>query len=77
MSFLSYLLPNEHKILTTERVMDAMHSLISNRLYRPVYVGKSGLKDVFNDEDAVLTAEQLDEIIVNSPQQHKESGTFR
>jgi hypothetical protein len=54
--------------------MDVMRSLIGNRLYRPVYVGRSVLKDIFNDEDAALTAEQIDKIILNSPQKHKEAG---
>jgi hypothetical protein len=51
-----------------------MRSLISKRHYRPFYVGRSELKDVFDDEDAILTAQQIDEIIDNSPQKHKEAG---
>lgn len=68
------MLPFEYQTLTNERVLDIMHLLIGKRLYCPSYVRRSVLRDVFKNEDAPLTTEQLDEIIKNSPQKHKEKG---
>jgi len=72
--FLSCLLPFEHQVLTNKRVLDVIRSLIGKRLYRPSYVNRSALKDVFDNEDVLLTTKQLDKIILNSPQKHKETG---
>jgi hypothetical protein len=69
--FLPCLLQYEYQTLTTERVMDVMHALVGKRFYRPADVGRSALKDIFDDEDTYLTVRQIDEIIENSPQKHK------
>jgi hypothetical protein len=61
-------------ILTAERVMEVVRLIVGGRLYRPVYVGRSALKNIFDDEDQFLTDDQIAEIITNSPQKHKEAG---
>ncbi|GHU75122.1 hypothetical protein FACS1894188_05280 [Clostridia bacterium] len=54
--------------------MSIVFNVIQKKLYRPVYVGRSDLKDIFDADDTELTDSQVEEIIENSPQQHKEAG---
>ncbi|MEG1143379.1 MAG: AlwI family type II restriction endonuclease, partial [Bacilli bacterium] len=73
--FLNCLLPFEGMILTDDLIMKIVHSIIKNKLYRPVYVGKiTSIKNAFDEEDGKLTDREVREIIKCSPQKHKEKG---
>lgn len=73
--FLKCLLPYENQVLTHSIIMKIVRNVISCKLYRPVYVGQiTSIKLLFDDEDAELSEQNLDDIIINSPQQHKEYG---
>jgi len=74
-SFINCLLPYENKILTNDIIMEIVEKIIGNKLYRPLYVGRTlNIKNVFDSDDVELTKAQINEIIVNSPQNHKEAG---
>lgn len=70
--FLKALLPFENRILTHEIIMDIVSILISNKVYTPLYA-QHNHKNIL-DSDENFTHEQAQEIIENSPQNHKEAG---
>ena len=73
--FLNCLLPFENKILTSELIHEVVKNIIKNKLYKPVYVDRTPLlKNIYLDEDTTYNNEQIEDIIKNSPQQHKEAG---
>lgn len=72
--FLTCILPFEGQILTNEIINQVAETLIKKKLYCPVYIGRiPKLKAVLNEERDFSDAE-VDEIIQNSPQNHKEAG---
>lgn len=70
--FLKVLLPYEERILTHEIIMEIIASWIQNKFYTPNYA-KLNFKDIL-ESDEVFTDSQVQEIIENSPQNHKEAG---
>lgn len=73
--FLNCLLPYEGQILTNELILGIVRKVIKEKLYRPNYISKvAELNEVYMDDDLSFSDEQLDEIISNSPQKHKEAG---
>lgn len=73
--FLNCLLPFEGMTLTNDLIDSIVKKVIREKLYKPNYIGKnSELGDVYKDDDAYFTEEQLEEIVFNSPQKHKEKG---
>lgn len=72
--FLNCILPFEGQVLTNDIINQVAAILIKKKLYRPVYIGQvPRLKSVLNDERD-FTNDEVDEIILNSPQNHKEAG---
>lgn len=74
--FLNCIIPFEGKVLTNEVIHEVAVNLISKKLY---YTQKYEMKvpeyrAIFKDENAEFTREQVEDIIKNSPQQHKEAG---
>lgn len=73
--FLKQILPFENHILTDDIIMDIVRNIIKNKLYKPYYIDRnSNLKKVYYSEDLSFSDDQVDEIIINSPQKHKEAG---
>lgn len=74
--FLNCILPFEGKILTNEIIHEVTINLISKKLY---FTQKYEMiipeyKAIYVDENAKFTREQVEDIIENSPQNHKEAG---
>jgi hypothetical protein len=63
------------QILTNDIVDKVVFDLISKKLYIPMYARRiPHLNNQLVDEDAAFSKDDTEEIIINSPQQHKESG---
>ncbi len=74
-SFLNQILPFENHILTNEVIMKIVHNIIQNKLYKPYYISRNQvLNSIYDDEEKTFTDDQVEEIIINSPQIHKEAG---
>ena len=74
-SFLNQILPFENHILTNEIIMKVVHNNIQNKLYKPNYIKHNhALNDIYENEDLQFSDDQVEEIIINSPQDHKEAG---
>lgn len=74
--FVKNLLPFEGQILTNEVIHEVAVNLITDKLY---YTQKYEMKvpeykKIYNDPDLKFTREQVEDIIENSPQEHKEAG---
>lgn len=70
--FLKALLAFENRILTHEIIMQVVAYLIENKIYIPNYANKEFKNIVDSDEN--FNPQQVQEIIENSPQNHKEAG---
>lgn len=74
-NFLRCILPFEGKKLTSEVVHDVVKNVIREKEYIPLYVSRNPkLKEILKSEDSTFSDSQLEEIILNSPQKHKEAG---
>lgn len=72
--FLMCILPFEGQILTNDIVYKVAATLIKKKLYQPVYITRiPALKEILNEERE-FTNSEVDEIMMNSPQNHKEAG---
>ena len=74
--FLNCILPFEGKILTNEIIHEVTVNLISKKLYftQKYEMKIPEYKAIYADENARFTREQVEDIIKNSPQNHKEAG---
>ena len=73
--FLNQILPFENHTLTDDVIMDIVRNIIKNKLYKPYYIDRNNnLKEIFYDDDLSFSDDQVEEIIINSPQKHKEAG---
>ncbi|MGX2972452.1 AlwI family type II restriction endonuclease [Helicobacter sp. T3_23-1059] len=70
--FLKALLPFKNQTLTHEIIMQIVTDLITNKLYVPLYASRN-FKEIL-ESDTNFSANQTQEIIKNSPQEHKEAG---
>lgn len=75
-AFLNCILPFEGQILTSHIIHEVAVNLISEKLY---YTEKyemkvSEYKEIYRNDDLSFTREQVEDIIANSPQDHKEAG---
>src|SRR5574344_140912 len=69
------LIPFEGMILTSEIIHKVIKKVIGLKLYETMYQKKnSNDKNIFNSESLVYSDSDLEDIIVNSPQKHKEAG---
>lgn len=75
-SFLSCILPFEGKILDNDIIHEVAVNLIQNKLYytQQYEMKVSEYKKIYQNEEAEFSREQVEDIIKNSPQQHKEAG---
>lgn len=71
-NFLKALLPFENRILSHEIIMQIIAYLIAHKLYVPLYASKN-YKEIL-ESDEIFSQAQTQEIIENSPQNHKEAG---
>lgn len=73
--FLNQILPFENYILTDDIIMVIVRNIIKNKLYKPYYIDRnSNLKRIYYNDDSLFSDDQVEEIIINSPQKHKEAG---
>lgn len=73
--FLVAIATYKDKVLTHEVIMDIVKLVLNYRLYTPMFIKHDKiLKDKFDDENYNFSNEELELIIKNSPQNHKESG---
>lgn len=72
-AFLSCVLPYENQVLTNEVIMKIIGNIIKSKLYKTNYES-AVYKQELKDEEYEFTEEQIREIIINSPQDHKEMG---
>lgn len=65
----------EGQVLTSEIIRKIVKKVIKNKLYKPMYINKDlNLKRIYEDENITFSDLELDQIIDNSPQEHKEAG---
>ncbi len=74
--FLNCLLPFENMILTSEVIHKIIKIILANRLYKTAkyQMRIPQYKDIYLNEDKEYTDADLEDIIENSPQNHKEAG---
>lgn len=78
MGFLNCLLPFEGKVLNNDVINKVVSSLIANKLYSTMYEkSHTTYKEILNGEDKTFSNDQIEDIIRNSPQDHKEAGFER
>ncbi len=75
-AFLNCILPFEGQVLTSEIIHEVAVNLITEKLY---YTEKYEMKvpeykEIYRNDDLSFTREQVEDIIANSPQDHKEAG---
>jgi len=76
--FLACLKQFDGQILTDALIDKIVKALINQKLYSTMYITRTPhLKSISQNEDITFTDEQLDEIVRNSPQEHKEAGFDR
>lgn len=71
--FLNCLLPFENKVLTNAIIHEIIKNVIKSEIYQPNYA-KRNYSNYYKDEELVLSDVMVEEIIKNSPQNHKEKG---
>lgn len=74
--FLNCIIPFEGQILTNDVIHEIVVKMIGGKLY---YTQKYEMKipeyvEIFKSDDKSFTREQIEDIILNSPQEHKEAG---
>lgn len=75
--FLPMLFKHNNKILTNDIINEIVHDLVKNGLYEPMYAKRNTLlKEKLNNNE-ILSDEETQDIIRNSPQHHKEAGFDR
>jgi hypothetical protein len=73
-NFLTILKKYNGKVLTNSLILDVVKDLIKNGFYKTMYMYKTKvIKDKFKNGEE-LTGLELEQIIENSPQNHKEAG---
>lgn len=76
-AFLTILKDYNGKILTDALILDVVKGLIKNGFYETMYMRRTKeIKDKFKNGEE-LTSAELERIIKNSPQEHKEAGFER
>lgn len=75
-AFLNCILPYEGQVLTSDIIHKVAANLIAAKLY---YTEKYEMKipeyrTIYKSDDIAFTREQVEDIIANSPQDHKEAG---
>lgn len=74
-SFLQCIEAFEGEILTNSLIETIVKKIIKNKLYHTMYqIKEKELLEIYNSLDKEYTEEQITDIIINSPQKHKEAG---
>lgn len=74
-SFLKCLIPFEGKTLTKDVIHNVVKSVIREKIYKPTGIGRNNLFNaIWKDEDSTFSDTQLERIIIENPQNHKEFG---
>ncbi|MDD2208104.1 MAG: AlwI family type II restriction endonuclease [Bacilli bacterium] len=74
-NFLTCLLPFENQILSDQLIMKIVEKVIYNKLYWTRYEKRNDIyRNIYDSEDLFFTSKQVKDIIINSPQNHKEFG---
>lgn len=74
-AFLNCLLPYENHILSHEVIMNVMHNAIKEKLYAPMIINRTPrLRQIHKSDDEFFNKIEIEFIIENSPQNHKEAG---
>lgn len=72
--FLSCISKHNGKVLSSETIITIVKEVINNKLYEPMYIrSNERLKEKYKGEE-VFSDDEINEIIINSPQNHKETG---
>ncbi|WP_455542912.1 AlwI family type II restriction endonuclease [Intestinibacter sp.] len=74
-NFIRCILSFEGKILTSDIIHEVIKNVIREKEYTPMYITRTPeLKAISKSEDETFSDKQLEEIIKESPQKHKEAG---
>ena len=74
-NFLNCILPHENEILTSAVIHDVIKNVIRAKEYKPQYIGKTKrLNDIYIAPDYYFSDGDLELIIENAKQEHKEAG---
>ncbi len=74
-SFLKCITKYEGEILTNDLIDKIVVDIIKEKLYRPNYIGTIPvLKNIYDDESNTFSDQLVNDIVINSPQKHKEAG---
>lgn len=74
-AFLRCLASYEGQTLTKDVIQKVVKDIIKNKLYRPTGIGHSAsLKDIWDDDERTYSDSELDQILRENPQNHKEAG---
>jgi len=71
--FLNCVLPYENQILTNDVINGIIYNIISKKIYITNYE-KIKYKGINEEDDIILSREEVHDILINSPQKHKEAG---
>lgn len=72
--FLTCILPYEGQVLTNDIIHNVALTLIKRKLYQPMYINRTQRLKAILNEEREFTDNEAEEIIQNSPQNHKEAG---
>lgn len=72
--FLNCILPYEGQLLSNSVIEQVAVNLIRNKLYCPVYINRTPRLKAVLDSDESFEISDVQEIMANSPQDHKEAG---
>ena len=74
-SFLKCLIPFEGKTLTKDVIHNVVKSVIREKIYKPMGIGRNEIFNaIWKDEEITFSDAQLEQIIIENPQNHKEYG---
>ena len=77
-SFLGCLKKYDGQLLTSDLILKIIKDVIRNKLYSTMYQQRnSTLKNILKSEESTYSDSQIDDILYNSPQKHKEAGFKR
>ena len=74
-SFLKCLVPYEGKTLTKDVIHNVVKAVLREKIYKPTGIGRNEiLNSIWKDEELTFSNSQLEQIILDNTQNHKEYG---
>ncbi|ALD66653.1 AlwI family type II restriction endonuclease [Spiroplasma cantharicola] len=73
-SFLKIIKKKSGEILTNEVINEILEDIIKEKIYKPFFISKNEKFKLIYQSENKFNKEQIEEIIMNSPQNHKEAG---